>query len=100
MSEDGAPYSTTSAGNLEEIRDTSNSSEEENGWPGYDRDETIRAISGLFETLQRMYLPIDSLQYLPAEGWTWPASITFSPLKTDVVLDLMRHMPKLIRPRE
>ena len=98
MSDHHDSPSATSPADLTERRSASDEDEGEQQWPGYDRDATIAAISGLYETLQRMYLPPGSLQYPPPEGWTWPAGTTFSPAKSDTVLELMRHVPKLVRP--
>lgn len=69
-------------------------------WPGYDRGATVRAVSRLYETLQHMYLPFGSLEHSPTDGWKWPDNFRHSSTKTNAVAELMRHMPKLVRPRE
>jgi len=94
MSEDDTPLMSI------ESQDGSDDAHEEQDWPGYDRNQTIRAISRLYETLQRMYMPSGCLQYPPSSGWTWPDNLDSSSTKSDAVLDLMRHTPKLERPQE
>lgn len=90
----------TGSGGEEQQRCADNEDEQEQEWPGYDRDVTTKAISELYRTLQRMYLPSGNLEYPPSGGWTWPDDINFSPAKTKAVVDLTRHMPKLIRPQK
>jgi hypothetical protein len=97
MSKDDSPPLSE---NPIEPQDGSDDAQEEQDWPGYDRSKTISVVSRLYETLQRMYLPADSLQYPSPGGWTWPDNIEFSRTKTDAVVDLMRHMPKLVKPQE
>lgn len=95
------PTRTTSDnGRIGEQQDKDTEDAQEQQWPGYDRNATISTLSRLYQTLQRMYLPSGSLVFPPADGWKWLDNITFSPTKTDAVLDLMRHTPKLVRPNE
>lgn len=69
-------------------------------WLEYDRGATVRAVSRLYETLQHMYLPFCSLEYPPTDGWKCPDNSRHLPAKKNAVVELMRHMPKLVRPRE
>jgi hypothetical protein len=93
MSEDNTPPMSV------EPQDSSDHAQEQD-WPGYDSNDTLRAISKLYKTLERMYLPSGCLQYPPSSGWTWPNNVDFSRTKSDAVLDLMQHIPKLVRPQK
>lgn len=65
--------------------------------PTYNREEVLTAVTAFYQLLQRMYLPNGSIKYPPASGWLWPVSTTFSPPKTDNVVDIMKHLPYLRR---
>lgn len=68
--------------------------------PAYDRDATIAALADYFELIQKIALPADSVVYPPAGGWSWPADTSFSPPKSEEVIDLMRHLPYFRKPDE
>jgi hypothetical protein len=85
---------------LQEQQDDDIEDAQEQQWPGYDHDTVIGAISMLYKTLQRMYLPPGSLVYPPWDGRRWPDNISFSPTKTKNVSNLMRYMPMHVRPKE
>lgn len=83
----------------EELHSGEEEYEEEDG-PTYDREEVIAAVRDYYEFLQRLCLPPDSIKYPPADGWQYDENTTFSPPKTEQVIDLMKHLPYLRGPSE
>ncbi|KAH7122412.1 hypothetical protein B0J11DRAFT_615840 [Dendryphion nanum] len=72
--------------------------EEGNDQPTYNRNEIITSLTDYYKFLGLLYLPSDSIKYPPEGGWQWPASTTFSPEKSEEVIELMRNLPYLQRP--
>lgn len=68
--------------------------------PFYSQDSVISGFTDLYKLLVRLYLPNNSIKYSPTGGWPWPESVTFSPPKSPVVIELMKHMPYLQQPKE
>lgn len=62
----------------------------------YDRDEAVAAVRGLIDFATKMYMDETAYEFPPSTGWP---SITPDSMrlfgKTDVVVDLLRHLPYL-----
>lgn len=71
---------------------TSSSASTTHSFP-YERDKIVEAITNFYSLLTELFLPTSVLKLPPAGGWPniWSGPATFH--KTDLVMDLLRHLP-------
>jgi hypothetical protein len=64
----------------------------------YDRDEVVAEVLSFYEFLTTLHLPEDCIKRPPGGEWPQITSERFAALgKTDIVIDLLRHLPYIAR---
>lgn len=64
----------------------------------YSRDEVVAELTSFYKFLTKLYLPSSVVKTPPPEGWPEITAEYLAPLKkTEIVVDLIRHLPFIQR---